>query len=111
MAIQHTLAEQKQAARNIKARFVAISWRDLAISFGPIALLAVIAIWLAIWFINPAPPKSITITTGPEHSNFWNVAEKYRTILARNGVKLNIVISEGSLDNLRKLNDPTSGVD
>lgn len=111
MAIQDTLSKQKQSAKNIKARFVAISWRDLAISFGPIVLLAIIAIWLAIWFIDPAPPKSLTITTGPEHSNFWNVAEKYRKILARNGVKLNMVISEGSLDNLRKLNDPTSGVD
>ncbi|AMP10293.1 NMT1/THI5 like family protein [Collimonas arenae] len=111
MATPLNPAELKQSAINIKTRFVAISWRDLAISFGPIALLAIIAVWLAIWFIHPAPPKTITIATGPEHSNFWNTADKYRKIMARNGIKLKIVTSEGSLDNLRKLNDPNSGVD
>ncbi|MGS0740223.1 TAXI family TRAP transporter solute-binding subunit, partial [Glaciimonas sp. GG7] len=111
MAIQDIVLKPQQSAQHIKAKFVAISWRDLAISFGPIVLLAGVAVWLAIWLINPAPPKTITIATGPEHSNFWNVAEKYQKILARNGVKLIIVRSEGSLDNLKKLNDPTSGVD
>ncbi|PUA18757.1 TAXI family TRAP transporter solute-binding subunit [Glaciimonas sp. PCH181] len=111
MALQNTLLKQQESAKRIKARFVAISWRDLAISFGPIVLLAIVAIWLAIWLIDPAPPKTITITTGPEHSNFWNDAQKYRKILARNGVTLKIVMSEGSLDNLKKLNDPTTGVD
>lgn len=111
MATPLNPSELKQSAINIKTRFVAISWRDLAISFGPIALLSSVAIWLAIWFIHPAPPSTITIATGPEHSNFWNTAEKYRKILARNGIHLKIVTSEGSLDNLRKLNDPNSGVD
>ncbi|WP_211441050.1 TAXI family TRAP transporter solute-binding subunit [Collimonas humicola] len=104
-------SDLKQSAINIKTRFVAISWRDLAISFGPIALLAIFAIWLAIKFIHPAPPSTITISTGSENSSFWKIAEKYRTILARNGIKLKIVSSEGSLDNLKKLSDPHSGID
>ncbi|WP_211474531.1 TAXI family TRAP transporter solute-binding subunit [Collimonas humicola] len=104
-------SDLKQSAINIKTRFVAISWRDLAISFGPIALLAIFAIWLAIKFIHPAPPSTITISTGSENSSFWKIAEKYRTILARNGIKLKIVSSEGSLDNLKKLGDPHSGID
>jgi TRAP-type uncharacterized transport system substrate-binding protein len=104
-------SDLKQSAINIKTRFVAISWRDLAISFGPIALLAIVAIWLAIKFIHPAPPSTITISTGSENSSFWKIAEKYRTILARNGIKLKIVSSEGSLDNLKKLGDPHSGID
>lgn len=111
MAIQDIVLKPQQSAKHIKAKFVAISWRDLAISFGPIVLLGIVAVWLAIWLIDPAPPKTITIATGPENSNFWNVAEKYQKILARNGVKLIIVRSEGSLDNLKKLNDPTTGVD
>jgi hypothetical protein len=93
MASPLTTAELRQSAINIKTRFVAISWRDLAISSGPIALLAIVALWLAIWFIHPAPPKIITIATGPEHSSFWSTAEKYREIMARNGIRLNIVTS------------------
>ncbi|AIY41931.1 TRAP-type uncharacterized transport system [Collimonas arenae] len=104
-------SDLKQSAKNIKTRFVAISWRDLAISFGPIALLVIIAIWLAIKFIHPAPPSTLTIATGAENSSFWKTAEKYKVILARNGIKLKIVSSEGSLDNLKKLSDPHSGVD
>jgi TRAP-type uncharacterized transport system substrate-binding protein len=38
-------------------------------------------------------------------------AEKYAKILARNGVKLRILPSEGSLENLKRLNDPAYRVD
>ncbi len=95
----------------MKARFVAISWRDLAVSFGPMLLLIVVGVWLAIWLIHPAPPKVITIATGPQNSSFWTTAEKYKAILARDGVTLKLVPSEGSLDNLRKLTDPDGEVD
>jgi len=102
---------RKPSVRAMKARFVAISWRDLIVSVGPMILLAGVAVWLAIWLIRPAPPKTLTIATGPEHSTFWNAAEKYRTILARDGVTLKLVPSEGSVDNLRKLTDPNDPVD
>lgn len=95
----------------MKARFVAISWRDLAVSFGPMLILIGVAVWLAIWLIRPAPPTTLTIATGPEHSSFWNTAEKYRKILARDGVTLKLVATEGSLDNLHKLADPDAPVD
>src|SRR5882757_2341454 len=101
----------RRRAGRIRARFVAISWRDAAVSFGPIALVALIGIWLAIWLIRPAPPKTLTIVTGPEHSNFWNIAERYRKILARDGVTLKVLTSDGSLDNLNKLMDPNVDVD
>jgi TRAP-type uncharacterized transport system substrate-binding protein len=104
-------ALRKPSVSAMKARFVAISWRDLALSFGPMILLIGVGIWLAIWLIRPAPPKVLTIATGPEHSSFWNTAEKYRAILARDGVTLKLVPSQGSLDNLRKLADEDSGVD
>jgi TRAP-type uncharacterized transport system substrate-binding protein len=94
-----------------KARFVAISWRDLAVSFGPIVLLALIGLWLAVYLIRPAPPKTLTIVSGPKNTNFWNVAEKYRQILARDGVTLINLESDGSLDNLNKLMDDKVNVD
>ena len=93
------------------ARFVAISWRDLAVSFGPILLISAAAIWIAVRLIQPAPPNTLTITTGPQGSSFWNAAQKYKTILARNGITLNVVTSEGSAENLQRLSDPHSNVD
>src|SRR5450830_411367 len=111
MSADQTPPVPKHSVNRMKARFVAISWRDLAVSFGPIALLVIVGIWLAIWLIHPAPPTTITIVTGPKDSNFWNTAEKYRQILARDGVTLKVLTSEGSLDNLRKLSDPDVDVD
>ncbi|WP_321840564.1 TAXI family TRAP transporter solute-binding subunit [Paraburkholderia bannensis] len=93
------------------ARFVAISWRDLAVSFGPILLVSVAAIWLAVRLIQPAPPSTLTMSAGPKGSTFWNAAQKYKTILARNNITLDVLESEGSAQNLARLSDPASHVD
>ncbi len=58
------------------------------------------------WFFHSAPPDTIVITSGPEGSIAYNNAEKYAKILARKGVKLKILPSEGSLENLKRLTDP-----
>jgi TRAP transporter TAXI family solute receptor len=93
------------------ARFAAISLRDLAVTVGPLILLTLIVIGAAYWFVRPAPPDTITITSGPTGSTFRLNAEKYRKILARNGVKLQILPSEGSLENLKRLANPGYRVD
>ncbi|CAB3763686.1 TAXI family TRAP transporter solute-binding subunit [Paraburkholderia solisilvae] len=93
------------------ARFVAISWRDLAVTFGPILLISAVAIWAAVRLIQPAPPATLTLSAGPHGSTFWNAAQRYKEILARNRVTLNVLESEGSADNLRRLTDPKFNVD
>ena len=93
------------------ARFVGISIRDLLVTTAPFLLVTLAVIWAAYWFVRPAPPDTITITSGPQGSSFLLTAEKYRKILARNGVKLKVLTSGGSLDNLRRLADPGFRVD
>lgn len=93
------------------ARVIAVSWRDLAVSMGPIVLISAAAIWLAIRLIQPAPPNTLTITAGPPGSSFWNSAQRYKTILARNGITLKVLPSAGSLENLERLSDPKASVD
>ena len=77
------------------------------------ALLCVIAaIWLALWYFIPAPPSSITIGAGVEGRNATeHIAVRYRDRLARHHVKVNIRLTKGSLDTVRLLRDPNSGVD
>ncbi|MFM0414663.1 TAXI family TRAP transporter solute-binding subunit [Paraburkholderia aromaticivorans] len=104
-------ATGRKSPPRLVARFVAISWRDLAVSFGPILLIAAVAIWVAVRLIQPAPPSTLTISAGPEGSTFWNAAQKYKEILARNRITLNVLSSEGSLQNLKRLSDPSSNVD
>jgi TRAP-type uncharacterized transport system substrate-binding protein len=93
------------------ARVIAISWRDLAVSMGPIVAISAAAIWLAIRLIQPAPPDTLTITAGPVGSSFWNAAQRYKAILARNGITLQVLPSAGSMENLERLSDPRTSVD
>ena len=82
-----------------------------AVSLSAIFFIASIVCFAVFWFFHSAPPNTITITSGPEGSVFQVNAEKYKKILARNGVKLNILPSQGSLENLSRLNDPSYSVD
>jgi hypothetical protein len=91
-------------------RIQRISWRDLTSSLGLVLLLSAVAIWIAFHFVRPAPPDTITMASGPEGSSLWNYAERYRKILARNRVKLKILPTEGTLDNLKKLADAKADV-
>lgn len=106
-----TASIRRKFVPRLPARLIAVSWRDL-ISIGlPVLLVAVLAAWLAVKFVRPAPPDVIYLIGGPEGSSYRTTAEKYRKIIQRNGVKVEIVPSQGSLDNLRLLADRTFRVD
>jgi TRAP-type uncharacterized transport system substrate-binding protein len=92
-------------------KITAVSWKDVAETLGPILLVSAIAILVALHYVRPAPPHTLTMSSGPKGSNFEAIAERYQKILARNGIKLKIIESEGSLDNLNRLSDAKSGVD
>ena len=77
----------------------------------PIVLICVVLIWALLHFVHSAPPHSLTISSGPKGSNFESIAQRYSRILARNGIKLNVLPSQGSLENLQRMADPKSRVD
>ncbi|MGZ6249692.1 MAG: hypothetical protein ACXWMC_08770, partial [Syntrophales bacterium] len=56
-----------------------------AILSASLLAIAVIAIGLFLFFYL-APPNTISMTSGPEGSSFEKYAEKYVTILQRQGV-------------------------
>jgi TRAP-type uncharacterized transport system substrate-binding protein len=64
-----------------------------------------------LWFICSAPPHELVITSGPEGSTYERYAEKYQALLASNGVTLKIVPSQGSEENLERLEDDGQHVD
>jgi len=86
-------------------------WRDIVVSTLPVAIVCALVVGLVVWLVNPAPPRSITISAGPRDSSFMQMADAYRQILARNGVKLNVLESRGSVENLDRLLDPKQHVD
>jgi TRAP-type uncharacterized transport system substrate-binding protein len=102
---------RKVVPTRLIARVSAVSWRDALVTIGPLAIVCLLAIGLTVWLLNPAPPSVITISGGPEGSSLQRNAEKYQKILARSGVKLIILPSRGSLENLQRLRDPKVHVD
>jgi TRAP-type uncharacterized transport system substrate-binding protein len=73
--------------------------------------ISAVLVLAVFWFFESAPPKIITITSGPNGSSFETNAVRYRDILASNGVTLKILPSEGSLENLQRLKDASIHVD
>ncbi len=69
----------------------------LLIIIGSVIILA------CFWFFYSAPPKTITITCGEKGSLYYRIAERYAKVLARDGVRLIILPSEGSQQNLQRL--------
>lgn len=88
-----------------------VSWRDAALVYGLFLLLLIVVVWVTLHFVQPAPPDTIVMTSGADGSMFSNYAGRYAKILARQGVTLKIVPSQGSLDNLKRLSDPEFKVD
>jgi len=95
----------------VQALFTEIFGLGRAAALSAVLLISLFTIFAVFWFFHSAPPRTIIITSGPEGSIFRRNAEKYGKILARNGVKLNILPSQGSQANINRLADPAFKVD
>ncbi|HSI43989.1 MAG TPA: TAXI family TRAP transporter solute-binding subunit [Methylotenera sp.] len=79
----------------------------LAWMLGLVAILCVVLLT----FINTAAPTSLTMAAGEDGSVYQKYALKYQKILARQGVTLTIIPSNGSIENLNKLTNKQVKVD
>lgn len=85
--------------------------KDAATVVLPVLLVIVAAFWLASRYIRPAPPDSLIMSTGAPGGAYHLYAQRYRDILARDGVTLELRASAGSIENLQRLKDPGTGVE
>ncbi len=79
--------------------------------YGPAILLGCIALFITYQFVDPAPPDRITIATGGPQGAYYAFGQRYREILARDGVALEVLETAGSLHNIELLESPDAGVD
>ena len=100
-----------------KHRFRIVTALIETFGFSPL-LASIVALFLlmlgvaaVVWLWLSAPPRVVTITSGPEGSSFQRYAEAYQRELAEEGVTLRILPSAGSLENLKRLESADSGVD
>ena len=86
-------------------RYTLVSIQEFLISAGPVALLAGGLLVLAYLWLDPTPPKRVTLATGPAQSAYEEFGKRYQKALASNGIEVVLVPSQGSSDNLRLLRE------
>lgn len=91
------------SSANLRATL--LSLRDLLASAGPFILLAIALLALTYWWLDPTPPRRVTLATGPAQSAYDEFGKRYAKALAANGITVNLVETEGSAHNLRLLHE------
>ncbi len=91
-------------------RYTLVSIRDLLVSFGPFILLGLLLLALAYWWLDPNPPKVVTLATGPAQSAYDEFGKKYVAQLKANGIEVQVIQTEGSSANLNLLREGKADV-
>lgn len=63
-------------------------------------ILAIGLFYLTAQFIQPSPKKEITIATGSKSGRYYETALKYKELLEKEKVTVNIINTTGSIENL-----------
>ncbi len=73
--------------------------------YGPVIAIALAGFLAALFLMDPAPPQKIRFGAGAPGGAYHAYAERYRRLLAEQGVEVELVDTAGSIDNLRLLED------
>jgi TRAP-type uncharacterized transport system substrate-binding protein len=92
-------------------RHTLLSVRDLLVTAGPFALVALLLLSLAYLMLDPTPPKKVVLATGPEQGAYAEFGKRYAAILKTHGITVELQPTQGTAENLALLRDEASRVD
>jgi TRAP-type uncharacterized transport system substrate-binding protein len=75
-----------------------------------VAALTVVGIWLTFSLLRPTPPRTVAMAIDPEGSFSAELGNRYRELLARDGIELRLVPSAGAVESIARLQNPKSGI-
>src|SRR5437764_10754369 len=93
------------------AREAFASAREVLLPAVPIALLAIGLLVLAYFWLEPNPPKHVVLATGPARGAYDEIGQRYREALARYGIEVTLLPSQGSADNLQLLQEGSADIE
>src|SRR3954447_19153931 len=76
-----------------------------------VAVASIALAFLGAWLLQSAIPRRIVLASGLGDGMYHQYAQRYRQILARDGVIVEERMTGGADENERLLRDPASGVD
>ena len=94
----------------MRSKFALFQTRELLLVVLPVLAVVGGAIWFALKFVDPAPPRTFVISAASVGSPYYRYAERYKATFRRNGVALEVRESDGSFANLKALASSASGV-
>ncbi len=71
--------------------------------YGWMIAAALALFWLAFSMLEPPPPKSVRMASGGAGGAYAAVAERYRVLLDEVGVELEVLETNGSVDNIARI--------
>ena len=77
----------------------------------PAILILAVSCWASFHFVQPVPPKTLVMITGRERGSFAFFGERYRQVLARNGIRVKLLPSSGAVENLKRLMDEAQKIE
>jgi TRAP-type uncharacterized transport system substrate-binding protein len=77
--------------------------REILKVYGPIVLIVVAVIAVALRFVDPPPPREIRFAAGQPGGYYHTLAGRYGTALARDKITAQVLATQGSVDNLKRL--------
>jgi TRAP transporter TAXI family solute receptor len=72
--------------------------------------LVALIVWVLFRFLDPAPPRTLVMTTGPETGGYHQFGLALKERLAEEGLELQLRTSRGSVDNIEHLTDGSDAV-
>lgn len=99
-------------ARRVKQALLLwlLNLRDMLTSAGPVLLLALGLLAGAYWWLDPQPPRTVILATGPEGSAYAEFGKRYALALADKGIRVDLLSTEGSAGNLQALREGRADV-
>lgn len=71
-----------------------------------VAVLLLIVLWIGIpHLVGPPVPRTITIAAGSSSGVYYSVAQRYRSVLETHGIELQLLETNGAVENLQRLKD------
>lgn len=86
------------------------SLRDMLASVGPVLLLAFALLAAAYWWLDPQPPRTVTLATGPAGSAYSEFGQRYVQALAKDGIRVQLLHTDGPAASLQALREGRADV-
>ncbi|RSZ32372.1 TAXI family TRAP transporter solute-binding subunit [Variovorax beijingensis] len=91
-------------------KLILLSIRDLIASAGPVVFLVIGLLIAAYWWLQPQPPKHVTLATGPTGSAYSQFGKRYAELLKGSGIEVELKATTGSSENLELLRSGAADV-